>query len=91
MRLAATLGTAGSEATPDAPARVATRVFPPSVAREANRIPIIEVFMRMGLVPPFLDFFLAVLESFGLKLLNLTPDAILNLTLFTYACRPLSR
>ena len=38
MRLAATLGAAGSEATPDAPARVATRVFPPSAAREANQI-----------------------------------------------------
>ena len=51
MRLAVTLGVAGSEATLDAPVRVATRVFPPSAAREANRIPIIGVFMRMGLVP----------------------------------------
>ena len=86
MRLAATLGVAGSEATSDAPTRVATRVFPPSAAREANRIPIFGVFMRMGLVPPFSDFFLVVLESFGLKLLNLMPDAVLDLTLFAYAC-----
>ena len=44
------------------------------------------VFMRMGLVPPFSDFFLAILESYELKLLNLTPGAILDLTLFAYAC-----
>ena len=86
MQLAATLGVTKSEATPDVPARVATRVFPPSVVREPNQIPIFGVFMRMGLVPPFSDFFLAVLESFGLKLLNLTPGAILDLTLFAYAC-----
>ena len=87
MQLAATLGVAESEATPDALARVATRVFPPSVAREPNQIPIFSVFMRMGLVQPFLDFFLAILESYGLKLLNLTPGAILDLTLFAYACK----
>ena len=85
MQLAATLGVIESEATPVAPARVATSVFPPSAAREPNRIPIFGVFMRMGLVPPFSDFFLAVLESFGLKLLNHTPDAIVDLTLFAYA------
>ena len=86
IRLAATLGVAGSEAAPGVPARTATRVFPPSATREANRIPIFRVFMRMGLVPPFSDFFIAVLESFGLKLLNLTPGAVLDLTLFAYAC-----
>ena len=47
--------------------------------------------MRMGLVPPFSDFFLAILESFGLKLLNLTPGAILDLTLFAYACEAFVR
>ena len=65
---------------------MATRVFSPSTTREPNRIPIFGVFMRMGLVPPFSDFFLTILESYGLKLLNLTPGAILDLTLFAYAC-----
>ena len=85
MQLAATLGVIESEATPEAPARVATHVFSPSAVREPNWIPIFGVFMRMGLVPPFSDFFLAILESYGLKLLNLTPGAILDLTLFAYA------
>lgn len=40
--------------------------------------------MWMGLVPPFSDFFLAILEVYGLKLLHLTPGAILDLTLFAY-------
>ena len=85
MQQAATLGVVESKATPEAPARVATCVFPPSAVREPNRIPIFGVFMRMGLVPPFSDFFLAILESYGLNPLNLTPGAILDLTLFAYA------
>ena len=91
MQLAATLGVIGSEATPAAPAQVATCVFPPSATRELNLIPIFGVFMRMGLVPPFSDFFLAILESYRLKLLNLTPGAILDLTLFAYACEAFVR
>ena len=70
---------------PDAPARLATHIFPPSAAREPNQIPIFGIFMRMGLVPPFSDFFLAILEAYGLKLMNLTPSANLDLTLFAYA------
>ena len=91
MQMAATLGIVESEATLDAPARVATHVFSTSAVREPNQIPIFGVFMRMGLVPPFLDFFLAILESYGLKLLNLMPGAILDLTLFAYACEAFVR
>ena len=73
MQQVASLGVIGSEAMPKAPARVATRILPPSAAREPHQVPIFTIFMRMGLVPPFSDFFQAILEAYELKLLHLTP------------------
>ena len=86
MQQAATLGVIRSEATPEVPARVATCILPPSATREPHQIPIFAIFMRMGLVPPFSDIFLVILEAYGLKLLHLTPSAILDLTIFAYTC-----
>ena len=40
----------------------------------------------MGLLPPFSDFFIAVLEAFGLHMLRLHPNAVLILATFAYAC-----
>ena len=40
----------------------------------------------MGLVPPFSDFFLEILRAYDLKLLHLTPGAILDLSVFAYVC-----
>ena len=44
-------------------------------------------FSVMGLLPPFSDFFMAVLEAFGLHMLHLHPNAMLILATFTYACK----
>ena len=43
-------------------------------------------FSVMWLLPPFSDFFLAVLEAFGLHMLHQHPNAVLTLSTFAYAC-----
>ena len=68
------------------PARASIEVLPPSETREATQIPIFDTFMRMGIVPPFSDFLLEILGAYDLKLLHLTPGAILYLSVFAYAC-----
>ena len=86
MRKAAHLGVIESGAMFDAPARAATEILLPSDTRRAEQIPIFDSFMQMGLVPPFSDFFLEILQAYGLKHLHLTPSAILDLSVFAYAC-----
>ena len=44
-------------------------------------------FSVMGLLPPFSDFFIAVLEAFGLHMLHLDPNAVLILATFTYVVK----
>ena len=65
---------------------MATVILPPSDSRTATQIPIFDYFMQMGLVPPFSDFFLEILRAYGLKHLHLTPGAVLDLSIFAYAC-----
>ena len=43
-------------------------------------------FSVMGLLPPFFDFSMAVLEAFGLHMLHLHPNALLVLATFTHVC-----
>ena len=43
-------------------------------------------FFVMGLLPPFSDFFMAVLEAFGLHMLHLHPNAVLILATLALAC-----
>ena len=44
-------------------------------------------FSMMGLLPPFSDFFMAVLEAFGLHMLHLHPNVVLILATFAHACK----
>ena len=44
-------------------------------------------FSVMGLLPPFLDFFLAILEAFAVHMLHLHPNAVMILASFAYACK----
>ena len=62
-----------------------TEVLPPAEAREATQIPVFDTFVQMGLVPPFPDFLLEILRAYDLRLLHLTPGAILDLSVFAYA------
>ena len=43
-------------------------------------------FSMMGLLPPFSNFFMAVLEAFGLHMLHLHLNAVLILANFAFAC-----
>ena len=43
-------------------------------------------FCVAGLIPPFSEFFMAVLETYGLHMLHLHPNAVVILSLFAYAC-----
>ena len=69
------------------PTREATKVLPPAEDREPTQVPVFDIFVRMGLRPPFLDFLLKILRVYGLRLLHLTPGAILDLVVFAHACK----
>ena len=80
-----------SQARGDTPAREATKVLPPAEHREPRQVPIFDIFVRMGVVPPFSDFLLEILQAYGLRLLHLTPGPILDLTVFAHACEAFVR
>ncbi|RLN05152.1 hypothetical protein C2845_PM13G08980 [Panicum miliaceum] len=69
--------------SPDTVLRVGDHSLVPRSAREVvTFLP----FLLMGLVPPFSPFFVAVLEAYAVHLVHLTPNAILTLAIFAYAC-----
>ena len=84
MLMKARFGAVASQARGDMPARVATEVLPPAEDREPTQIPVFDIFVWMGLVPPFSDFLLEILRAYDLRLLHLTPGAI-----FAHACEVL--
>ena len=43
-------------------------------------------FSVVGLLPPFSEFFVAILEAYGLHMLHLHPNAVIMLATFAYAC-----
>ena len=43
-------------------------------------------FCAAGLIPPFSEFFMAVLEAYKLHMLHLHPNVVVTLSLFTYVC-----
>ena len=67
------------------PPRMATEVLPRAEDREPTQVPVFVIFVRMGLVAPFSDFLLEILRAYDLKLLHLTPGAILDLSVFPHA------
>ena len=62
------------------------------IARPATEEPvkgdmvIFHDFCAAGLIPPFSEFFMAVLETYGLHMLHLHPNAVVMLSLFAYVC-----
>ena len=59
----------------------------PSGSRLADEFyPIFLHTLYVGLVPPFSDFLLAILETYQIHLLHLHPNSILILSIFTYLC-----
>ena len=63
MLMKARFGAVASQARADMPARVATEVLPPAEDREPTQVPVFDIFVRMGLVPPFSDFPLEIMPN----------------------------
>ena len=49
-------------------------------------VPIFVNFLAAGLVPPFYDLFLVVLEHFQLHMLHLHSNTVLALAIFAHLC-----
>ena len=49
-------------------------------------VPVFVCFLKMGLVPPLSEFFVAVMETYGLHLTQLHPNALLMLSIFAHLC-----
>ena len=68
-----------------------TRIFPGSAVVERNEGSVQPVFLHSivaGLVPPFSDFFLAILTHYDIHLLHLQPNSIAILSIFAFSARP---
>ena len=57
-----------------------------SVDRGENFIPFFTPFFGLGLVPPFSDFFLVILEEYDLLLAHLSPQAVATMPAFQNLC-----
>jgi hypothetical protein len=56
------------------------------VDREATEIPIFLHALLAGLVPPFSDFFFAILSHYQIQALHLNPASITLLATFAFLC-----
>ena len=52
-----------------------------------GEVVIFQDFCAAGLIPPFSEFFMAVLEMYGLHMLHLHPTVVVTLSLFAYVCK----
>jgi len=64
----------------------ATVMKPVSAQPEDGDIPVFTLFLKMGLVPPLSDFTVAVMESYGIHLTQLHPNALMLLSIFAHLC-----
>jgi hypothetical protein len=65
----------------------ATRVVPASCAAHApDKFPFFVDYFYCGLCPPFSDFFNDIMYTFGLHLLDFTPNAVACMAIFAHLC-----
>ena len=66
----------------------ATMLKPESIATPPldGDVPTFTCFLKMGLVPPLSEFFVATMETYGLHLTQLHPNALLTLSIFAHLC-----
>ena len=57
-----------------------------SQAAPVGGYPFFAVFFYCGLCPPFSDFFCDVMNTYGLHLLDFTPNAVLTMAVFAHLC-----
>lgn len=63
-----------------------TRVHPGSAEGGQNKYPFFAAYFWCGLCPPFSEFFNDVMYSFGLHLLDFTPNAVTTMSVFAHLC-----
>ena len=54
--------------------------------QQPGEVVIFHDFCVAGLISPFSEFFMAILEVYGLHMLHLPPNAVIILSLFAYVC-----
>ena len=63
------------------------RVLPATALRLApNGYPFFELFFYCGLCPPFSEFFCDIMNTYGFRLLDFTPNAVLTMAVFAHLC-----
>ena len=51
-----------------------------------NGYPFFALFFYCGLCPPFSEFFCDIMNTYGFRLLDFTPNAVLTMALFAHLC-----
>ena len=65
-------------------ASVVTPATHPPAPRGPGQIAIFASFVAAGLVPPFLAFFMQVLDTYGVQLTHLSPNSVVILAVFAH-------
>src|SRR4051812_13510238 len=64
-----------------------TKVFPATAREKAPMgYPFFALFFYCGLCPPFSEFFCDVMNTYGLRLLDFTPNVVLTMAVFAHLC-----
>ena len=64
-----------------------TRVLPAAASELApNGYPFFALFFYCGLCPPFSEFFCDIMNTYGFRLLDFTPNAVLTMAVFAHLC-----
>ena len=67
-------------------AHPATRVSPASAAGGPDKFPFFVAYFYCGLCPPFSDFFIDIMYTYGFRLLDFTPNAVSCMSVFAHLC-----
>ena len=67
-------------------AHPATRMRPAYAPDGPNQYPFFAAYFYCGLCPPFSDFFVDIMYSFNLNLLDFTPNAVTTMAVFAHLC-----
>ncbi|SPT20297.1 unnamed protein product [Triticum aestivum] len=64
-----------------------TKVLPAVAWKQApNGYPFFALFFYCGLCPPFSEFFCDIMNTYGFRLLDFTPNAVLTMAVFAHLC-----
>ena len=64
-----------------------TMVLPAAASELApNGYPFFALYFYCGLCPPFSEFFCDIMNTYGLRLLDFTPNAVLTMAVFAHLC-----